>query len=151
VRKLKMQRFFNLFFFAGIALSFVIPVIFYKAFNSSKSVAIPTSNSSLDGIIYHIDECNIEKNKVFVRGWATPITGYGQNLVYAKTQKKSYILRTSIQERQDVSAVMKKTGVYDKSGYISSLALPDDERVLKIFIITKEGDKIYSVETNCGK
>lgn len=146
-----INRYFSAIFFIGLTLSIAIPFIFYKGFNSVKYSPIPAANSGVNGLIYHLDECNITDNRIFARGWASPISGYGQNLVYAKTNKGSIIVRTSIQNRTDVSAVMRKPSLYDKSGYIASLKLPEGMNVSSIFIVTQAGNMIYSVEKNCGK
>lgn len=151
MNNLSIRTFFNYFFLVGILLSFIIPVIFYMAFNSAKEVIIPSPNAALEGIIYHIDECNVKDNSIFVRGWSTPLSGYGQNLVYAKTENGPISLRTSIQNRPDVSAIMNKTGLYDKSGYVASLRMPEKLQVASIVVVTKEGGKIYSVENTCER
>jgi len=146
-----IHRYFGGIFFIGLALSIAIPFIFYKGFNSVKYVQVPEANSGLDGLIYHLDECRVANNRIFVRGWASPVSGYGQNLVYAKTDKGSLSVRTSVQDRTDVSAVMSKPGLYDKSGYIASLKLPEGINVSSVMIVTKTGSKVYAVEGNCGQ
>lgn len=130
-------------------MSFIIPMVFYKGWNTVKYAKVPESNTGIETLIHHLDECHVSNKEVKVRGWATPVSGYGQNIVYARTDKGDISLRTSIQTRTDVSTVMNKPGLYDKSGYVASISLPNNIKLLSVVIVTKNSDKLYALEENC--
>lgn len=147
---LKIKQRLNRLFYFGIFLSFILPFAFFKALNSLNFIEIPKANTGTATLIHHLDECKVVNQKLIIRGWASPVSGKAQNFVYATTDKGSVRLRTSIQYRPDVSIAMKKNGIYDRSGYSASIKLAKDMKLTSITIVTKEKDKIYSVEENCG-
>lgn len=135
-------------FFSGVLLSFLIPFSFYLSFNRTIQYK-ETSISTNENIISGIDECSYKNGKLKVSGWATDKEGYGSILVSADLGVKSVYLRTSIKDRQDVSQYFKKPGLYDRSGFSSSLNIGKGFDKIIISINLSRNGKNYVVKYEC--
>lgn len=135
-------------FFAGVFLSFIIPSIFYLSLNR-EIVNVPTFNSTNENVMYAVDKCEYKNGELKVSGWATDIKGYSSVLVSANLDGKNVYLRTSVNERPDVSKYFNKKDIYDRSGFSSSLNIGNGIKDIFVTIqISKDGKK-YVVKHDC--
>lgn len=149
IRNVKFNR--NLsraIFFAGVFLSFLIPLFFYLSLNRA-IVSVPKFNSTNENIIYAVDKCEYKKGELKVSGWATDIKGYSSVLVSANLDGKDVYLRTSVNDRPDVSKYFNKKDIYDRSGFSSSLNIGNDIKNIIISIQISKNDKTYVVKYDC--
>ncbi|MBC2608560.1 MULTISPECIES: hypothetical protein [Citrobacter] len=138
----------TLIFFAGLILSFLIPFSFYLSLNRVVPY-LETNAPTTESVIYGVDECSYSDGILKVNGWATDKEGYGSILVSADIDGKKIYLRTSIENRPDVSQYFKKPGLYDRSGFSSSLNVGSGFNKINISIHILRNGKNHEIKHEC--
>ena len=135
-------------FFSGLILSILIPLSFYLSFNREIPY-LEKNDSTNENVIYGIDDCSYRNGRINVNGWATDKDGYGSILVSADLDGKNIYLRTSIKDRPDVSQYFKKPGLYDRSGFSSSLNVGKGFDKINISIHILRNGKNQEIKHEC--
>jgi hypothetical protein len=102
-------------------------------------------------IVFCVDECALERGRFRARGWAAPVQGGGEVAVYLLRKDGAWLqARKATVSRPDVSAALKRPGVYDKSGFQAALAGVDGATFSgQIVLVVKDNAKRYMVKHAC--
>lgn len=145
----KYDRVSHYVFWLGLAISVIMPFVFYKSFNNIIYADPVKPNADSDNIAFYVDRCDFNKGKLVVSGWATPMDGVGGIVVFASLDDKTIKLNTTRINRSDVSSALKKPGFYDKSGFSASINYGVDVNSVRIYLQITKSENIYVVSHDC--
>lgn len=145
----KYYRLSHYIFWLGLVVSVVVPFAFYKSFNKIVIANPSTPTADNGNIMFNVDQCEYRSGRLTIRGWATPKEGVGDIMTFVEIDGKTYKLHTGQIKRVDVSAYMNKPGLYDKSGFSSSINIGNDVKSIKTLIQISKDKNIYVVKHDC--
>ncbi|ORM50657.1 hypothetical protein HA41_18615 [Pantoea conspicua] len=136
-------------FFLGLAVSVIVPLIFYKSFNKIVYAEPAKATADNSNIMFNVDQCEYRNGKLSIRGWATPKEGVGDIMVFVNIDGKTLKLHTGQIKRVDVSTAMNKPGLYDKSGFSASINIEKEAKSIETLIQISKDNHIYLVKHDC--
>ncbi len=145
----KNSNFSGYIFWGGLFISVLIPFLFYKSLNRVIEDHPHIATTGNENIIYNFDVCENKNGHIKIFGWATPVDGRGILTAFATVNGKQFQLRTMVNTRKDVSQAMNKPGLYDQSGFSSSLNYGEPSDDIKITLQIMRNDNYYVVTHDC--
>lgn len=145
----KYNKLSRYIFWFGLVISVAIPFAFYKSFNKVVIASPSTPTADNGNVMFNVDQCEYHHGRLTIRGWATPKEGVGDIMTFAEIDGQTYKLHTGQIKRVDVSAYMNKPGLYDKSGFSSSINIGDDIKSIKALIQISKDNNVYVVKHDC--
>lgn len=143
-------RALNILFIAASLIAAVLTYVFFNAWNPS-SVAVVKDGKAL--IQMHIDACYIEKDRLYIQGWAI-VPGSKRLLtsVYAEKNDGGFVkVEKSTQIRKDVTQAYGSGTEYDMSGFLASKRVIGGEGYSGKIILKAEDEKggVYVADYKC--